>query len=306
MKIHSKNPGYALRLLALLLAPALQAQMTGVEISAFRVPEYDSKGTMTSQLFGDHAVIGDDGEVNITGLTIEFYKDSKTVMKVTSPYCFYNQKTKEAHSDAPVAGEMDQMRVSGQGYLLKPGANTVRILNQSQVTIEGAMQKGKGTAAVSGSREKTSAIPVPGMSALTADRGSNDVTVITSKELFFNYKSRNVRFEQDVHVKDVKMTMDCGTLDVRFSEKNEINWIEALTNVKIVSEGREANAGKAVYDVASDEFMLQDNPSFRDGKNTLFGDRIRFWRSTGRMVCEPQARLVIFPDKNVKTDFFEK
>ena len=300
-----KNSTYrsAIRLLLILLAPMAYSQMAGLELSAFRVPEYDAKGVMTSQLFGEHAVIGDDGEVNITGLSIEFYKDSNTVMKVTSPYCFYNQKTKEAHSDAPVAGDMDRMHVRGQGYFLKPGENTVRILNQSQVTIEGIMQKVNTNAPSSGNRATNA---IPGLSALVGNRGSNDVTVITSKELFFNYKAKNVRFEQNVHVQDLKMTMDCGTLDVRFGEKNEINWIEALTGVKIVSEGREANAGKAAYDAKTDEFVLQDNPSFRDGKNKLYGDRIRFWRASGRMVCEPRARLVIYPDKNVKTDFFGK
>lgn len=288
MKTGSKNWKCAARLLLVLTATAVQAQMTGMEISSFRVPEYDEKGAMTSQLFGDRAEVGEGGEVNITGLRIEFYKDGKTAMTVTSPYCFYNQKTREAHSDAPVAADMERLHVRGQGFFLKPGDRTVRILNSSQVTIEDMMQKVKGDTPLSG------------------NRGTNDVTIITSKELFLNYKARTVRFEQNVHVQDPKMAMDSGTLEVRFGEKNEINWIEALTGVKILSEEREAKAGKAVYDVKTDEFLLEDSPSLRDGKNTLFGDRIRFWRAAGRMVCEPRARLVMYPDKNIKTGFFEK
>lgn len=300
-----KNSGcrHGLIFLFLLLVPVVRAQMAGMEISSFRVPEYDAKGIMTSQLFGDRAEVGETGEVNITGLSIEFYKGSNTVMKVTSPYCFYNQKTREAHSDAPVAADMDRMHVRGQGYFLKPGDNTVRILNQSQVTIEGGMQKMKGDAPSPVNHETNDVL---GLASLAGKRGTNDVTVITSKELFLNYKARNVRFEQNVHVQDPKMAMDSGTLEVRFSEKNEINWIEALTNVKILSETREANAGKAVYDVKTDEFVLEDKPSLRDGKNTLFGEKIRFWRTSGRMVCEPRARLVIYPDKGIKTDFLER
>ena len=300
-----KNSGcrHGLIFLFLLLVPVVRAQMAGMEISSFRVPEYDAKGVMTSQLFGDRAEVGENGEVNITELRIEFYKDSNTVMKVTSPYCFYNQKTREAHSDAPVAADMDRMHVRGKGYFLKPGDNTVRILNQSQVTIEGGMQKVKGDAP---SPVNHGTNDVLGLASLAGKRGTNDVTVITSKELFLNYKAKNVRFEQNVHVQDPKMVMDSGTLEVRFGEKNEINWIEALTNVKILSETREANAGKAVYDVKTDEFVLEDKPSLRDGKNTLYGEKIRFWRTSGRMVCEPRARLVIYPDKGIKTDFLER
>lgn len=288
MKKNCKIWKYAACLLLVLPGSVVQAQMTGIEISAFRVPEYDAKGVMTSQLFGDRAEIGEDNVVNITGLRIEFYKGSNTVMKVASPYCFYNQKTREAHSDAPIAADMDKLHVRGQGFFLKPGDSTVRILNSSQVTIEDMMQKVK--------------VDTP----LTGDRGTNAVTVITSKELFLDHKAKKVRFEQNVHVQDPKVVMDCSTLEVRFGEKNEINWIEALTDVKILSEGREATAGKATYDVKTDEFLLEDKPVLKDGKNTLFGDRVRFWRASGRMVCEPQARLIIHPDKAIKTDFLER
>lgn len=288
MKTGCKNWMSSVGLVMALLASAVQAQMAGMEISSFRVPEYDEKGAMTSQLFGERAEVGEGGEVNITGLRIEFYKDGKTAVTVAAPYCFYNQKTKEAHSDAPVAADMERISVRGKGFFLKPGDSAVRVLDDSRVTIEGITQEVKNGTNV----------PV--------SRNSKDVTVITSKELFLNYKQKNVRFEQDVHVQDPKMTMDCRTLEVRFSEKNEINWIEALTNVKIVSEGREAVAGKAVYDVKTDEFVLEDRPALRDGKNVLSGDRVRFWRATGRMVCEPRARLVMYPGKDVKTDFFGK
>lgn len=288
MKKIRKNWKSAVPVLLVLLAPAVQAQMKGLEISAFRVPEYDEYGVMTSQLFGERAEGGEGNDVNITGLRVEFYKLGKTVMDISSPYCVYNQKTREARSDAPVAANMERVSVRGQGFFMKTGENTVRILNDSRVTLEGSMQKAESAALLSG------------------ERGTNDVTVITSKELFLNYKAKAVRFEQNVHVQDPKMVLDCGTLEVKFSEKNEINWIEALTDVKIVSEGREANAGKAVYDVKTDEFVLEDNPRLRDGQNTLFGERVHFWRSTGRMVCEPRARLVIYPDKDSKENIFGK
>ena len=303
MKRCSKKWKNAVRLTLILLAPVAYSQMAGLEISEFRVPEYDAQGVMTSQLFGDLAVMGSNSIVNITGLRIEFYKDSNTVMKVTSPYCFYNQKTREAQSDAPVAADMERMHVRGQGYFLKPGDNTVRILNESRVTIEGIAQKAKENTPPSGNRGTNNVLDI---ASLAGNRGTNDLTVITSKELFLNYKAKSVRFEQNVHVQDPKMVMDSGTLEVRFGEKNEINWIEALTNVKILSGTREANSGKAVYDVKTDEFLLEGTPSLRDGKNTLYGDRIRFWRAAGRMVCEPRARVVIYPEKGMKTDFFEK
>jgi len=259
----------------------------GMEISGFRVPDYDDQGVMTSQLFGDRAEMEGGGEVKITGVSMEFYKDEKVYMTVTSPHCFFDQKTREAHSDAPVAADMKGVHVRGCGFRLQTGDRKVQILNESKVVIEDVMEQSEEPVAL-GSLE------------------TNEVTVITSKELFLDYNGRAVRFEESVHVQDSKMTMDCGTMNVRFGENNEIDWIEALAEVRLHNEGREAYAGRAVYDVTVDEFLLEDEPKIVDGRNMLLGERIRFWRATGRMVCEPSARLIIYSDGKLNAELFEK
>ncbi|HKL22491.1 MAG TPA: LptA/OstA family protein [Tichowtungia sp.] len=116
---------------------------------------------------------------------------------------------------------------------------------------------------------------------------------------------RKALLEEDVRVESKEMTLTCAKLNLAFDESNEINWIEALGDVRILNEGKKASSGKAVYTAETDEFLLEENPKLIDGKNMLMGDRIRFWRSTGRMVCEP-ARAVIFPDEDFKTQLFEK
>jgi lipopolysaccharide export system protein LptA len=271
----------------LLIAASSRAQQDlNMEIKGFRVPEYDEKGVMTSQLFGDHAEMEGGGEVKITGLRVEFYKEGKTVVTVTSPYCFYNQKTREAHSDAPVAADMERLTMTGRGFLLTASNSAVRVFDDSRVTIKDAMKQVAGEAA--------------------GNAVSNTETVITSKELFLDYKARKARFERDVHVQDPKMEMYCDELEIRLGQDNQINWIGASTGVRLLHEGREALAGKAMYDVKNDEIVMQDNPRITDGRNVLTGEQIKFWRGSKRMVCEPSARLVVYSDKRFKTDIFEK
>ncbi|MDD3276399.1 MAG: LptA/OstA family protein [Kiritimatiellales bacterium] len=271
----------------LLLAVSVWAQQDmDMEITGFRVPEYDAQGVMTSQLFGERAEVQGGGEVKITTLRVEFYKEGKTVVTVNSPYCFYNQKTREAHSDAPVSAEMDRLTMTGRGYLLESGQNTVKVFDDSRVVVKDAAKQMSGVPAVTG--------------------GTNAETVITSKELFLDYKARTAQFEKNVHVQDPKMEMFCDTLKIKFGENNQIDWIGASTEVRILHEGKEALAGKATYSVQTDEFLLEDNPRILDGKNMLMGEQIRFWRGSGRMVCEPSARIVVYSDKKFKTDLFEK
>jgi lipopolysaccharide export system protein LptA len=278
-------PKKALKILltGFLLTVSAAAQDAGMELSGFRVPEYDREGVMVSQLFGEHAEVNPGGEVKITGLRIEFYRDGARFMEVNSPYCFYNQDTREAHSDAPVTADMEKVHVSGRGFLVKPGEDVVQVLDESRVVIEDIMQQ----------------------AGEERPRGSNDVTVITSKELLLAYKAKTVRFSERVHITDPQLTIDCGTLEIRIGESQEIDWIEALTDVRISHEGREARAGKAVYDIRTDEFLLEDNPRLISGRSQLAGERIRFWRANSRMVCEPSARLVIYPDDKLELNLFE-
>jgi len=257
-----------------------------MEVKGFRVPDYDAKGVMTSQLFGEHAVMQGGGEIKIDGLRIEFYKEGKTAMTVTSPYCFYNQKTREAHSDAPVAADMERMHMTGRGFLLISSNSTVRVYDDSKVRIKDAAKEVAGET--------------------VGNTATNAETVITSKELFLDYKARKARFEKDVHVVDPKMEMFCDELEIQTGQDNQINWIGASNGVRILSEGREALAGNATYDVKTDEIVMHDNPRITDGKNMLMGEQIRFWRNSKRMVCEPSARMVVYSDKKFKTDIFGK
>ena len=256
-----------------------------MEITGFRVPEYDAEGNMTSQFFGERAEIpGGGGPAKITGLRVELYKEGETLGEITSPLCFYDQKTRVATSEETVAADIDKIQVRGRGYILHSNESTVRVLNDSEVTIQDMMQK-----VDEGSKKETG------------------TTVITSKELFMDHGARTVRFEQNVKVVDPQMVMTCDTLEVRFSESNEISWIEALGGVTMIQEKEErtATGGRATYDVQTDEFTLEDNPVLSDGRNKLYGEKIRLWRKSGRMVSEP-ARAVIFPDeKNSNLDLLK-
>lgn len=325
------------------------AQLEDMEISGFRVPEYDEQGQMVYQLFGEHAVLGSGGIVKIEGVRVEFYRDGDVSAEVASPYCFYDRNTREVQSDAPVQSKMEGVLLSGTGYLLDTDKRTVHVLNESRVVFQDLQQR----------------------SAADVRRGDDVVTnetVITSKELFLNYTDRSVRFTESVRIRNEETVMQCGQLDVffseeneieralaesdvvisnsewkvsgshgtlmylermaslegdvraknkdldlncsklnlRFDENNEIDWIEALGEVRIQTEAREAYAGRAVFDAITDEFLLEDNPKLMEGKSMLLADTIRFWRGERRMVCEPAARVVFYPDEDLEIEFLEK
>lgn len=168
-------------------------------VQGFRIPEYDGQGNMTSQLFGDRAEMQGEGEVKITGMRIEFYEEGETVMTVTSPYCFFNQNTRDAHSDAPIAADSERAKIRGTGFKLDSERQVITVLEDSHVTL---FEVRPG--AEEGAPETT------------------NTTVITSRRLIIDYAKRTARFEEEVKVQEGRMLMHSDELDVHLGDENEI------------------------------------------------------------------------------------
>ena len=119
-----------------------QEMGVGMEISGFRVPDYDDQGQLRAQLYGEHAKVLDKGEVEITNLKIEMYKDGEVAMTVFSPHCFFNMDTREARSEGRVLIESGLMTIIGRGFTWSAVAGRFEILHDSKVLVKEAAKAG--------------------------------------------------------------------------------------------------------------------------------------------------------------------
>lgn len=109
---------------------------TGMEISEFRIPDYDEQGVLRARLFGRHAKMLEGGEVEITQLKIEMYKDGQVVTTVFSPHCFFNMDTRQAHSEGRVLIESGWMTIAGRGFTWSAEAGRFEVLHDSKVIVK--------------------------------------------------------------------------------------------------------------------------------------------------------------------------
>ena len=131
------------------------------------------------------------------------------------------------------------------------------------------------------------------------------VTVITSEKLTFDYKKQFALFENNVIVTDPEMQLAADKLTVIFDAKGKAQSIKAEGRVTIQQTDKTAQAGLATYDFETGKIVLAIKPRVTRGRDTLEGELITFWRDQNRMICQPQARLVIYPEKGgVKDQFF--
>lgn len=114
------------------------------QVTGFRVPSYDARNNLTSQMFGDTATILTDGRVDITDLRMEFYSGTasnrQTEMRVTSPRCIYNRNTGSATSAAPVRIARDNMVVTGIGFEWNNKDQRLVILGDAKVVLKEAQR----------------------------------------------------------------------------------------------------------------------------------------------------------------------
>lgn len=140
-------------------APSAWAQSSSREISqaiplggdsqmkGFRVPTYDDNNVMTSQIFGETARVLPDGNVEITGLKLEFYsylgEERITDMTVTSPLCFFNRARGVVVSESDVRISRNEMVVTGKGFRFNNDKQELKILNDSRVVLKNAGRSSK-------------------------------------------------------------------------------------------------------------------------------------------------------------------
>ena len=128
-----------------------------------------------------------------------------------------------------------------------------------------------------------------------------DVTIITSDRLEFDHKKKYAYFESNVVVTDPDIKITSDELTVNFNEENKVTTIVAKGHVVIEQMGRKAWAGKATYSIEEGKILLVQNPRVMRGKDVLTGDTITFFRDSQKMVCEPRARLIIYPEKGKRS-----
>ena len=129
-----------------------------------------------------------------------------------------------------------------------------------------------------------------------------DLTVITSDRLTFDYQKHFALFETNVVVVDPQIKILSDKMTVLFDEKSKAQSIKAEGNVYIVQDDKKAKAANANYEVDTGKIVLTGSPQVTRGKDILTGDTITFWRDQNKMICEPRARLVIYPSEGGARD----
>lgn len=130
-------------------------------------------------------------------------------------------------------------------------------------------------------------------------------TEIRADRVEYDGSKKTAVLSGNVRIRDPRASMNCDDVRIFLKDNNEIDWIEASGGVIIQTRDRKAVAEQATYHAGEGKFMLLGEPKVSQGLNIMTGERIIFWHETQRMVCEPNARVLLYLDEETKAKFLQ-
>jgi lipopolysaccharide transport protein LptA len=134
---------------------------------------------------------------------------------------------------------------------------------------------------------------------------TNELTEVRADHAEYDEEGGWAELVGRVRIRDPRAAMNCERIRIYLKEDNEIDWIEAVGEVIIQSDDRKALADRATYHADEGKFVLEGDPKVKQGLSVMTGDRIVFWHENRRMVCEPNARLLLYLDEEDKAKFLK-
>lgn len=145
----------------------------------------------------------------------------------------------------------------------------------------------------------SSEVDIEGMDGVDLD------TEVRANKVVYDESIQQAELTGNVRLRDARAAMNCDKVLIFLKDDNKLDWIEASSEVIIQSEDRRALADRATYDADEGKFTLEGSPKVMQGRNVMTGDRIMFWHETRQMVCEPNARVLLFLDDETRAKFLK-
>lgn len=104
---------------------------------------------------------------------------------------------------------------------------------------------------------------------------------ISADRLKVHHDQRSAVFEGHVRATVGKLVLTCAKLSLQYNDKGEVDRLSAKGKVTVHTEGTEATAGSARFDVKRGILILEDKPTVIKGTYRLTGSRIEVQLSSG-------------------------
>ena len=212
------------------------------------------------------------GELQASNFVMRVVRDgdqTKTDLLVESPFCTFDQTSREVRSDGPIRFSTGDTNYQLNGHGFRYGTNGLLFISNKVVTTI--------------LRQRPS--------------GAFEPIEVRSRRALFDQNTRQATYEQDVRVADNDFTMTSGRLTAAFTEtttnRTQLTRLDASSNVVLMgsADGSRATAERALYFTqdGSEIIELTGQPTWRDAERESRARRFVIDKTASTLVAEGGA-----------------
>ena len=281
------------------------ADNTSYEAQKLALSEYKEDGSKKWDLNASSAQMNLDDKINLSNPKGVLYEDGRPAIELNSNKGTFNKSKKNIILNDNVVVEhklqnsvlkTDSLKWESETSLLKTD-DPIRITREDTLVTGKEFEFDKD-------REVGIIKKDVKIRKFDADEKKHPTIITCEGKMEVKYKDNLAEFFDNVVVTDPQATLKADYIRVILNkEKHEVENIYCEGNVYVVQGDKKAVSQQANYDAIEKTIVLTGNPRLMKTENLLGADKITFYMKDERVVCEPQARLIIFPTKEDKEIF---
>jgi len=267
--------------------------------------EYSKDGKKKWNLTSESAEIYSMKKIKLTNPTGSLYEYDKLSMELKADEGFYERDKKNISLKDNVVIEQKDGKGSIRTDSLDWNSETATLSTEDSIKLE------KDNVILVGDKmqvkkdEQTAELKENVKLKVFGEDESKHPTILTSQgKMVVNYNENIIEFYDKVIVTDPRAILKADYVKIYINkEKQNLEKVFCSGNVEIEQEDKRAVSNEAVYDGINKTIVLTGEPRIMRGENLLGADKITFYIEDERVVCEPKARLIIYPSERDKQAF---
>ena len=119
---------------------------------------------------------------------------------------------------------------------------------------------------------------------------------IRSEKAIFRNSNQEIRFDHKVRLRGDYGALNCNKLTLKLGDKSYLDWILAEEKVTFKYRDIVAKSSNMRYNLKIKYLFLNGRPRVMQNTCVLKADSIKIWPYDQKVICEPSAKAIIFPD----------
>ena len=127
---------------------------------------------------------------------------------------------------------------------------------------------------------------------------NDEITDIRANKIIMDYYKNNVDLFGDVRMRNYIGALNSDKMSFKINSKQRIKSLTLTSNVIVKFNDLLVSCDNMTYFRESNKIKFIGYPKLMNKNNVISSDIINFWPKIGKILCEPNAKMIFYPNLN--------